>query len=182
MGTVIIVAVVVLCFALSIAVGLAASWRRQDVSEDYFLAARSLPWYAVALSVAGTGLRLEFWLAMIALAAAAGMAAAAFAWGNFLAGIAGALYALMVGYIAPNNFTFGDSLILVSIVLIGGIGNLWGAVVASAIVVVLPEKFQAIQEYRFLLYAGLVILLLLFQPQGLFPRQMRAFVSGRASP
>lgn len=106
----------------------------------------------------------------------------AFTWGNFLAGISGALYALMVGYIGPNNFTFGDSLILVSIVLIGGIGNLWGAVVASAIVVVLPEKFQVIQEYRFLLYAGLVILLLLFRPQGLLPRRMRALVGGRASP
>jgi len=104
----------------------------------------------------------------------------AFTWGNCLAGTAGALYALMVGYIAPNNFTFGDSLILVSIVLIGGIGNLWGAVIASALVVILPEKFQVIQEYRFLLYAGLVILLLLFRPQGLLPRRMRAYL-GSAS-
>lgn len=106
----------------------------------------------------------------------------AFTWGNFLAGTAGALYALMVGYIAPNNFTFGDSLILVSIVLIGGIGNLWGAVIASAFVVILPEKFQVIQEYRFLLYAGLVILLLLFRPQGLLPRRMRSYLGSQSSP
>jgi ABC-type branched-subunit amino acid transport system permease subunit len=112
----------------------------------------------------------------------AGWKMLAFTWGNFLAGIAGALYALMVGYIAPNNFTFGDSLILVSIVLIGGIGNLWGAIVASAIVVVLPEKFQVIQEYRFLLYSVLVILLLLFRPQGLLPRRMRAYFSGGGAP
>lgn len=105
----------------------------------------------------------------------------AFAWGNFLAGTAGALYALMVGFIAPNNFTFGDSLILVSIVVIGGIGNLWGAVIASAFVVILPEKFQVIQEYRFLLYAGLVILLLLFRPQGLLPRQLRSYFGAPAS-
>ena len=106
----------------------------------------------------------------------------AFVWGNFLAGVAGALYALMVGFIAPNNFTFGDSLILVSLVLIGGIGNLWGAVIASAFVVILPEKFQVIQEYRFLLYAGLVILLLLYRPQGLLPRQMRTYFGSRTSP
>ncbi len=106
----------------------------------------------------------------------------AFTWGNFLAGTAGALYALMVGYIAPNNFTFGDSLILVSIVLIGGIGNLWGAVIASAFVVILPEKFQVIQEYRFLLYAALVILLLLFRPQGLLPRRMRSYLGSQSSP
>ena len=104
----------------------------------------------------------------------------AFTWGNTLAGMAGALYALMVGFIAPNNFTFGDSLILVSIILLGGIGNLWGAMLAAALVVILPEKFQIIQEYRFLLYAGLVMLILLFRPQGLLPRTLRAYVPGRA--
>ena len=105
----------------------------------------------------------------------------AFTWGNFLAGVAGALYALMVGFIAPNNFTFGDLLILVSIVLLGGIGNLWGAAIASAFVVILPEKFQIIQEFRFLLYALLVILILLFRPQGLLPRQMRSYGGGAGS-
>jgi ABC-type branched-subunit amino acid transport system permease subunit len=50
----------------------------------------------------------------------------AFTLGNFLAGIAGAAYAHVLGFIAPNNFTFGDSLVLVSIVLLGGIGNPWG--------------------------------------------------------
>ncbi len=106
----------------------------------------------------------------------------AFAWGNFLAGAAGALYALMVGFIAPNNFTFGDSLILVSIVLLGGVGNLWGAAIASAFVVILPEKFQAIQEFRFLLYAVLVMLILLFRPQGLLPRPMRSYGARSGSP
>ncbi len=102
----------------------------------------------------------------------------AFTWGNVLAGMAGALYALMVGYVAPNNFTFGDSLILVSIVLLGGIGNVWGVVVAAALVILLPEKFQVIQEYRFLLYAVLVMLILLFRPQGLLPRQPRRYPAG----
>ncbi|WP_448191490.1 branched-chain amino acid ABC transporter permease [Azospirillum sp. sgz301742] len=103
----------------------------------------------------------------------------AFTWGNALAGMAGALYALMVGFIAPNNFTFGDSLILVSIILLGGIGNLWGAMLGTALVVILPEKFQVIQEYRFLLYAVLVMLILLFRPQGLLPRPLRRYAPGR---
>jgi ABC-type branched-subunit amino acid transport system permease subunit len=60
----------------------------------------------------------------------------AFTIGNFLAGMAGALYAMMIGFIAPTNFTFGDSLILVSIVLLGGIGNPWGLVVATTILIV----------------------------------------------
>jgi ABC-type branched-subunit amino acid transport system permease subunit len=100
----------------------------------------------------------------------------AFTLGNFLAGVAGAAYGHVLGFIAPNNFTFGDSLILVSIILLGGIGNLWGVAVAAAFVVILPEKFQVIQEYRFALYAVLVILILLFRPQGLLPRQLRDYV------
>jgi len=102
----------------------------------------------------------------------------AFTLGNFLAGLAGAVYAMMTGFVAPNSFTFGDSLILVSIVLLGGIGNPWGLTVATAIVVMMPEKLQFIQEYRLLLYAGLVILILLFRPGGLMPRQVRNYVPG----
>jgi ABC-type branched-subunit amino acid transport system permease subunit len=106
----------------------------------------------------------------------------AFTLGNVLAGVAGAAYGHVLGFIAPNNFTFGDSLILVSIVLLGGIGNLWGVAIAAAFVVILPEKFQVIQEYRFALYALLVILILLFRPQGLLPRQLRSYVaSGRTA-
>jgi ABC-type branched-subunit amino acid transport system permease subunit len=100
----------------------------------------------------------------------------AFTLGNFLVGCAGALYGHVLGFIAPNNFTFGDSLILVSIVLLGGIGNPWGVTAAAAFVVMLPEKFQVIQEYRFVLYAVLVILILLFRPEGLLPRRLRDYL------
>ncbi len=99
----------------------------------------------------------------------------AFTVGNFLIGMAGALYAMMVGFIAPTNFTFGDSLIMVSIVLLGGIGNPWGLVVATIILVIVPEKLQAIQEYRFLLFATMVMLMLLFRPEGLLPRPLRTY-------
>jgi ABC-type branched-subunit amino acid transport system permease subunit len=105
----------------------------------------------------------------------------AFTLGNFLAGTAGALYGHVLGFIAPNNFTFGDSLILVSIVLLGGIGNAWGVALAAAFVVMLPEKFQIIQEYRFVLYAVLVILILLFRPEGLLPRSLRAYGKARSA-
>jgi ABC-type branched-subunit amino acid transport system permease subunit len=99
----------------------------------------------------------------------------AFTLGNFLIGVAGALYAMMVGFIAPTSFTFGDSLIMVSIVLLGGIGNPWGLVVATIILIIVPEKLQAIQEYRFLLFAAMVMLMLLFRPEGLLPRPLRTY-------
>src|SRR5262245_37594698 len=102
----------------------------------------------------------------------------AFLIGNFLIGIAGALFGMVGGFVAPNNYTFADSLILVSILLLGGIGNPWGLVVATIIVVVVPEKLQTIQEYRFLLYALMVIIVLLFRPQGLLPRPVRRYFPG----
>jgi ABC-type branched-subunit amino acid transport system permease subunit len=102
----------------------------------------------------------------------------AFLIGNFLIGIAGALFGMVGGFVAPNNYTFADSLILVSILLLGGIGNPWGLMVATIIVVVVPEKLQTIQEYRFLLYALMVIAVLLFRPEGLLPRPVRRYFPG----
>lgn len=103
---------------------------------------------------------------------------AAFSIGNFLIGVAGAAYAMMTGFVAPTSFTFGDSLILVSIVILGGLGSALGLIPAALIVVVLPEKLQAIQEYRFLLFALLVIVILLVRPGGLVPRAMRDYRVG----
>jgi ABC-type branched-subunit amino acid transport system permease subunit len=102
----------------------------------------------------------------------------AFTLGNFLAGMAGGVYAMMLGYIAPSSFTFGDSLIMVSIVILGGIGNPLGVIPAALLVVVLPEKLQLIQEYRFLLFAVLVMLILIYRPDGLLPRRLREYFAG----
>jgi len=109
----------------------------------------------------------------------AGWKIAAFSVGNFLIGLAGAAYAMMTGFVAPTSFTFGDSLILVSIVILGGLGNPLGLLPAALIVVVLPEKLQVIQEYRFLLFAALVIVILLVRPGGLMPRRGRDYFPGR---
>lgn len=97
----------------------------------------------------------------------------AFTVGNFVIGVAGALSAFLIGFIAPNNYAFAESLIFVSILLLGGIGNPWGLALATFIVLLVPEKLQVIQEYRFLLFAAMVILILLFRPQGLVPRRVR---------
>jgi ABC-type branched-subunit amino acid transport system permease subunit len=99
----------------------------------------------------------------------------AFTLGNFFAAIAGSVYGMMTSFVAPNNFTFADSLLMVSIVILGGLGNPVGLIPAAVIVLMLPEKLQFIQEYRFLLYAALVIAILLFRPDGLLPRKTRLF-------
>lgn len=106
----------------------------------------------------------------------------AFTLGNFFAGTAGSMYGMVSGFVAPNNFTFADSLLMLSIVILGGLGNIAGLIPAALIVLVLPEKLQFIQEYRFLLFAALVIVILLFRPQGLLPRQTRIFFRGKTTP
>jgi ABC-type branched-subunit amino acid transport system permease subunit len=99
----------------------------------------------------------------------------AFTLGNFLSGISGALYAMMIAYISPANFTFADSLLFLSILLLGGIGNIRGVLLATVFVVVIPEKFQIIQEYRYLIYSALVLLMIVFRPVGLLPRKPRVY-------
>jgi ABC-type branched-subunit amino acid transport system permease subunit len=78
---------------------------------------------------------------------------------------------MISGFVAPNNFTFADSLLMLSIVILGGLGNIAGLIPAAVIVLVLPEKQQFIQEYSFLL----------FRPDGLLPRTRRLFFRREAA-
>jgi ABC-type branched-subunit amino acid transport system permease subunit len=107
----------------------------------------------------------------------------AFVLGNAIIGMAGAIYGMMNGFVTPNGAGLGDSLLMLSIVVLGGIGNLWGSVVAAMIILVLPEKLQAIQEFRLLLFGLLVLVVLLFRPGGILPRPVRdlsRFIGGAA--
>ena len=104
----------------------------------------------------------------------------AFTMGNFIIGVAGALYSMMLSYINPSNFTFSDSLLFLSILLLGGIGSLWGVIAATAFMVVIPEKFQVIQEYRYLIYSAMVLIMIVFRPSGLLPRRPRTYIAGSA--
>ncbi len=69
---------------------------------------------------------------------------------NILIGIAGGAYGMMNGFINPNGAGLGDPLIMLSIIVLGGLGNMWGTVGAAVVILVLPEKLQAVQEYRLL--------------------------------
>jgi ABC-type branched-subunit amino acid transport system permease subunit len=104
----------------------------------------------------------------------------AFTIGNFVIGVSGALYSMMLSYINPSNFTFSDSLLFLSILLLGGIGSIWGVIAATAFMVVIPEKFQVIQEYRYLIYSAMVLAMIVFRPSGLLPRKPRTYIAGGA--
>lgn len=93
----------------------------------------------------------------------------------FLSALAGTIYAHYVSYISPDNFTFLVSVTIVTMVIVGGMDNVYGVLVGAVLLSVLPEKFRAFEDYRLLMYGLIVILMLLFRPQGLFPRGLRRY-------
>lgn len=97
----------------------------------------------------------------------------AFILSSLLSGIAGSLYAHMLGYIDPQTFTFDTSIMIVSIVILGGMGSLKGPVVGAAILVVFPEVLRFLSEYRFLVYGVILVLMMRFRPQGIFGGQSK---------
>jgi len=95
--------------------------------------------------------------------------------GNFFMGIGGAIYAHMIGFISPPNFTLTISLLIISIVLLGGSDNIIGVLVGAFILVLIPEKLRVITEYRVMLYGLLIVLILIFRPKGLIPFKERIY-------
>ncbi len=90
------------------------------------------------------------------------------AFGAFWAGIAGSLFATKMQFVSPESFTFMESVLILSMVILGGLGSIAGVVIGALILVFLPEALREIQLYRMLaLGAGLVVLMV-FRPQGLF--------------
>lgn len=78
-----------------------------------------------------------------------------------MAGSAGALYALNFSTVVPKKFDFNTSILILVFVVLGGIGNLRGSIIAAAILTVLPELLRQFQDYRMLVYAIVLILVML---------------------
>lgn len=78
------------------------------------------------------------------------------------AGMAGALYAMNYSTVTAAKFDFNTSILVLVFVVLGGLGNIWGSVIAAALLTVLPELLRAVNDYRMLLYAILLIAMMLF--------------------
>jgi len=94
----------------------------------------------------------------------------------FFDGLAGAIYAFNVGFISPENFAFMLSVIVVTMVIIGGMGNTTGVIFGAILMTLIPEKFQVVQSYRLWLFAIIIVIMLLSRPKGLFPQKIRQYV------
>jgi len=91
---------------------------------------------------------------------------AAFIIGTAVAGVAGALYAHHFRFIGPDSFGFIESISVLAMVIVGGIGSVWGVAAAAAVLSVLPLWFQVIDDYKLLLYSALLFGMMRFAPDG----------------
>lgn len=93
----------------------------------------------------------------------------AFTIGATFAGFAGSFFAARQGFISPESFTFIESAIILAIVVLGGMGSQIGVVLAAIIMTVLPELAREFNEYRMLLFGLMMVLMMIWRPQGLLP-------------
>ncbi len=94
--------------------------------------------------------------------------------GSALAAIAGVLFAYYISFIDPTSFTVMESIFMISIVIIGGSGSMWGPVIGSVLLVILPEILRFIglpssiaANFRQIIYGGLLVAFMLWRPRGL---------------
>ncbi len=100
----------------------------------------------------------------------------AFALGAVWAGFAGTIYASQMRTISPGSFTFWESVLLFTIVILGGMGNQYGVLLGSFLVVGLPELFRDLQSSRMLFFGAMLVGMMIFRPQGLLPPKSRDYV------
>ncbi len=87
--------------------------------------------------------------------------------GASYAGLGGVLYAHFINYITPYDFGFLPSIYVLVMVVFGGLGTIRGALFGAALLTALPEIFRFVQDYRNLVYGGLLVLMMFFEPRGL---------------
>jgi len=91
----------------------------------------------------------------------------AFALGATWAGMVGVVFAAKTTFINPASFTFMESAIILSVVVLGGMGSIVGVMLAALILILLPEYLRAFSEYRMLIFGASMVLMMVFRPQGL---------------
>ncbi|CAN7314039.1 branched-chain amino acid ABC transporter permease [Variovorax paradoxus] len=94
---------------------------------------------------------------------------AAFVLGTVLAGVAGCLYAYYLGAIGAEAFGFPVSVMILAMVVIGGMGSLWGSVLAATLLTLAPEWFRFINDYKLLVFGLLLFVMMRFVPGGIVP-------------
>ncbi|MFW5717397.1 MAG: ABC transporter permease subunit [Spirochaetota bacterium] len=99
----------------------------------------------------------------------------AFAVGALWAGLAGVLFAAKTTFINPSAFEVWESVLILSMVVLGGMGSIPGVIVGALLLSLLPEWMRSLSEYRMLLFGAIMVIMVVFKPAGLIPKRRRLY-------
>jgi len=99
----------------------------------------------------------------------------AFSLGAFWAGLMGVVFAAKTTFINPASFTFLESAIILSIVVLGGMGSIVGVIIGALILILMPEYLRALSEYRMLAFGAVLVMMMVFRPQGMISNVRRSY-------
>jgi branched-chain amino acid transport system permease protein len=105
----------------------------------------------------------------------------AFALGATWAGMAGVVFAAKTTFVNPASFTFWESAIILSIVVIGGMGSIRGVIAGAIILILVPEYLREFAEFRMLLFGSIMVMVMVFRPQGLISAKRKVYTYKGAS-
>ena len=99
----------------------------------------------------------------------------AFCLGGAFASVAGVVYAHYMTYVGPDDFTFLRSLIILSMIILGGMDNIIGVIAGAAILTLVDQKLMDLTDFRMLAYGLVIVIMLLLRSEGLIPRRIRTY-------
>jgi len=97
----------------------------------------------------------------------------AFVLGSAWAGVTGVFFAAKMAFVSPESFTFFESVMILCMVVLGGMGSIPGIILGALLLITLPEVFRDFQDYRMLAFGAALVLMMVFRPQGLLGSMKR---------
>ena len=98
--------------------------------------------------------------------------------GAFFGGLGGGLFAHYMRYLHPSSFGFMRSIEHLCMVVLGGLGNMWGALIGAAALTVIPELLRPIHDFRLLIYGAVLVIMMRVRPQGIIGQRLSAEQAG----
>lgn len=98
-----------------------------------------------------------------------------FALGALWAGLAGVFFAAKTTFVNPASFTLWESVIILCVVVLGGLGSIKGVILGAIVIILLPEYLRAFSEFRMLVFGMALVLMMIFRPGGFIPAKRQAY-------
>lgn len=92
----------------------------------------------------------------------------AFVIGAVIAGVMGSFYAVFMGFISPSSFQYSESISMVSMVVLGGLGGIPGSIIGAVVLTILPEALRTFSQYRMIIFGAAMVIMMIFKPNGLW--------------